>query len=387
MDVWSKMADAFQQLQEERRKEEKEKRERDKIEENKAIADWAIKMGLIEGPQTQPEVPESQRGKPKESFNRSQMAEEELEVEEPQEEEPVYLLGNHDMVPKGRTYTREVPTRVKMDPTIDKIGFNPGYLELLDLVAGLQKDARRIQDCVTKAGAEEWLKKTKRKDWTVYEEDITGSVRGQPDGIKEVLVCDKKGNLRVVNGWTIKKSDFPTRRAYRTAYTTQEQRKKYPWTSFKQDTRRVLPKVIKDKDGNSHFRYVNELSEVGDEFKNVQQAISPRNCYKAFVVKPVYDKYRDAIKRKYPKEALKQAHLFNTLLRLGYQKDISFPALREIFNTLDLSTIEPKQIQKAERGRDYLQKCVDYVKELLYDAHNLQEAQDRIENGLKEYLA
>ena len=78
----------------------------------------------------------------------------------------------------------------------------PGTSELVNIVAGLQKDAKRINACLTKQGVEEYLAKNKKNGWYDMEGDITGP-HGIPDGINEVIVTNSKGNIKIVNGYTL----------------------------------------------------------------------------------------------------------------------------------------------------------------------------------------
>ena len=45
--------------------------------------------------------------------------------------------------------------------------------ESVNIVAVLQKDVKRINQCLTKAGAEEYIEKNKKKNWYVSEGDKT----------------------------------------------------------------------------------------------------------------------------------------------------------------------------------------------------------------------
>lgn len=91
------------------------------------------------------------------------------------------------------------------------IDFEDGYKELAKIVAGLGKEVKRINQCLTKAGAIEYARK--RMNWTAHEADITGP-NGKPDGVKEVFVCDADGKVKVINGVGLAKSTFPLRKAY-----------------------------------------------------------------------------------------------------------------------------------------------------------------------------
>ena len=117
------------------------------------------------------------------------------------------------------------------------LSFQPGYKDLVNIVAGLQKDVKKINQCLTLEGAQAYVNAVDkngnriRNNWTAHEEDITGP-NGKPDGIKEVFVADAKGNLKVINGYSLEKTDYPLRKAYRTVYKTKEERKQHPIIVF-----------------------------------------------------------------------------------------------------------------------------------------------------------
>ena len=84
---------------------------------------------------------------------------------------------------------------------------------MLNIFAGLQKDVKRINKCLTLDGAQEYI--NQRPGWDAFEEDITGP-GGEPDGIPEVIVTDSHGNIKVVNGSILAKSTYPQRKLYQT---------------------------------------------------------------------------------------------------------------------------------------------------------------------------
>ena len=81
-------------------------------------------------------------------------------------------------------------TNKKGEKYARSMNFQPGYGDLLHIIAGLQKKVDRINQCVTLEGAKEYAA-SKGKNWSAHEEDITGS-DGKPDGIKEVFECENK---------------------------------------------------------------------------------------------------------------------------------------------------------------------------------------------------
>ena len=78
-------------------------------------------------------------------------------------------------------------------PVSRKPHVQPGMSELVNIVAGLEKDAKKINACLTKQGAQEYIARNNKNGWYAWKGDITGP-DGVPDSIPEVLVSDSKGN-------------------------------------------------------------------------------------------------------------------------------------------------------------------------------------------------
>ena len=76
--------------------------------------------------------------------------------------------------------------------------------------SGLRHDIKRVHNTESLRGATKWAKKhtTSKRHYTAAGEDIDG------DGIEDVLVRDTDGNLVIVNGYTVRKSDYPYRQMY-----------------------------------------------------------------------------------------------------------------------------------------------------------------------------
>lgn len=117
--------------------------------------------------------------------------------------------------------TRSILNRKTGEKTIKQypreIRTSPEMKNLIQVVAGLQKDVKRINSCITKNDAEAWLKKNKKHQWQAHEADIIGP-NGVPDGINEVFVTDANGNIRVINGYGLSKSKYPERKIYYSAF-------------------------------------------------------------------------------------------------------------------------------------------------------------------------
>ena len=201
---------------------------------------------------------------------------------------------------KGETYDR-------------KIEFPPGMAELVNIVAGLQKDVKRINKAFTLEGAKEYAKK-KGRNWTAHEEDITGP-NGKPDGIKEVFVTDGKGNVKVINGYGLGKTSYPLKKLYMNGYPTRAAREGYSYSRFLQDFHDVSPEI--DTQGN--YRYGYNLDEIPNmtpqliaQYQNLRKEITPREFFKQIIFGMIYRDRKDDLKAQF--SPMEMAQIYNISL-------------------------------------------------------------------------
>ena len=93
--------------------------------------------------------------------------------------------------------------------------------DLYDIILKHKKEIRKIPQCSTINGASNWAAK---RGLRAAETNIDGSL----DGSKEVVVYDKKGKPFVVNGYTLRPSDFPVRNKYWETHSKESDRIKEP---------------------------------------------------------------------------------------------------------------------------------------------------------------
>ena len=141
-----------------------------------------------------------------------------------------------------------------------------GMNELLTIVAGLQKDMKRLENCLTLPDANAWIQRNKKKNWHAHEMDITGPA-GVPDGIPEVFITDSKGNLKVINGWTLTNSKYPFKKTYRETFRTPTARKGFPYTQFR--------KALSGVDTQGNWKPVRDAA--GNVFLSAQQNLRAHN--------------------------------------------------------------------------------------------------------------
>ena len=261
------------------------------------------------------------------------------------------------------------------------VGFQPGYDDLVNIIAGLQKDVKKINQCITLQGAQEYVNavdkagKRIRNNWSAHEEDITGP-NGKPDGIKEVFVCDAKGNLKVINGYGLGKTKYPIRKAYRTKYPTKEDRAEHPFTQFKQD---LYGFGGLNEEGIPVYR-LNPGTEIGPEFANLQSIPDPRKVYKELIFKPVYDSKKEVLKTQKGLEPMAMAQFFNANLSDCYNNHVKDQILAVMLGKSPEDATQ-KEVNKALRSKEFKDRCADRVSELVKDS--LEAAQGEVD-GLLE---
>lgn len=103
------------------------------------------------------------------------------------------------------------PTRYK-DPVVKKNqGTRERGMKHLEQIVGsrnLNQRIRRAKGAYTKKGAERWIQKKNLKGYYVKTEDI------DDDGIGDVIIYDKGGNRRVINGYMLSPSDLQYRQYF-----------------------------------------------------------------------------------------------------------------------------------------------------------------------------
>ena len=146
------------------------------------------------------------------------------------------------------------------------------------IVAGLGRGVKKINGTQTLAGANNWIAKNKPgQNWDAFEEDITGP-NGKPDGLKEVVICDAKGNVRVVNGYTLCGSDYQWRKDYYTAYPNIADQKKVRFSEYKSRVSRVSNEL----DENGKLQYSGSTQFVK------RHKFTPKQAFKQVFFAPVY---------------------------------------------------------------------------------------------------
>ena len=257
-----------------------------------------------------------------------------------------------------------------------KINFPPGYSELANVVAGLHKDVKRINQCLTLAGAKKYA--DKRKNWQAFEEDITGP-HGKPDGIEEVLVTDAHGNVRVVNGMTLRKSVYPWRKLYQTAYPTKESRKGHPFQHVKRRLKTIAPEF--DDNGKPYYEF--DPAEVSPEFRWIQPEIKPKDVFKQLIFKEIYDSCKDTF-RDYGLAPMLWARIFNMGLTSAYVTEVNIPVASEMLGVPEneVENLDQKTANKVMKSDEFKKRCMAKMAEILKDEAKLAKARQSCQTGI-----
>lgn len=282
-------------------------------------------------------------------------------------------------LPSGRTRKRDYQGVMHDVDYNREISFDPGYEELMRIVAGHGKEIKKINQALTLPGAQKYA--SKRKNWTAHEADITGP-HGVPDGIKEVFITDSKGRLKVINGVGLGKSTYPIRKAYRTKYPTKESRKENKFTDFMDNLNEI------NEGFNEHNEpfYKYEAEEfIGDpEFKNIQREITVKNLYKQFIFAPVYNSYKNSLKAQVD-DPLKMAHIYNKALSEAYNFHIVNPVLAHMLGG-DPSTFSDKAVNRAKRSKDFKINTQNYIKDIFVNTERYNQCRNDASEVIK-YIA
>ena len=285
----------------------------------------------------------------------------------------VRAMKDHDL-PSGTTKKGEKYQR--------RVDFGRGYEELARVVAGLGKEIKRINQCLTLEGAQEYA--NKRKNWTAHEADVTGP-EGFPDGIKEVYVTDSKGRVKVINGYGLAKSQYPIRKAYRTKYNTPQKRNEKQggksYINFVDELHEIAEGW--DEHGDPHY-VMNAATDIGAEFANLQPEIKAKDIYKRFLFQPVYTAIKDDLKTD-GVPPMTMAQIFNKSLSAAYKQHIETPAITSVLGG-DPSSYDDKTINKVKRSAEFKANTEGIMTDLLNEQEQIDKAQNEINDIIMQVI-
>jgi hypothetical protein len=119
---------------------------------------------------------------------------------------PGDIVGAYEQCPDDQLYTE--PYHTSRGTAQNQVRTSKEMANLTNIVSALQKDIKLIKRASGLRGAQEVA--AKHEGWMAGYGDVTGP-KGTPDGIAEVYVTDKNGNLKIINGYQLKRSDHPHR--------------------------------------------------------------------------------------------------------------------------------------------------------------------------------
>ena len=279
-----------------------------------------------------------------------------------------------------------------------RIGAKNGMPELINIVAGLQKDIKRINQCLTLPGAQQYV--SNKPFWQAHEADITGP-NGKPDGVKEVFVTDPKGNIKVMNGWALTKGTYPQRKLYQTVYPTRDSRragvgnngdKPMTFSRFKGD----IYRINEDPDENGHAQYLNSFEGVDPSLTAFRGDLKPKDIYKALIFKSVWDDTKQRLLTD-GMAPLDVARIATKALAYCYKFHIENVVIANLAtgrgpDTNDstnsdealqiLSGMTEKDKNRIKRSADFKTACIERVYEALAEQDAVKASIDEIITGM-----
>lgn len=249
------------------------------------------------------------------------------------------------------------------------VKYDPGMKELTQIVAGLYKDVKRINKCITLQGAQNYIKN--KPNWEAKEDDITGP-NGKPDGIKEVFVTDGRGKVKVINGYGLEKSKYPLRKAYRTKFPTKESRLgDGKFSKFMDDVKKT---EFDEEEENLY--YTTPLVDLGEEFAKVQGNIKPKEVFKQHLFKPTYDGIKTSLKKAFPPMVM--AQIYNKALAKSYDEIIKNPVISKLTGSENISSFNKNTINKIVKSDAFRVGALDEIRIIIYDDEVKKKKNDTI---------
>lgn len=236
---------------------------------------------------------------------------------------------------KGKYDLNELANLARRNPERAKKGQtrkNQDAMKKLFEIVGTRnhkQDIKRINEAQSINGAKNWINKKGMKGYyTVEAKDIDN------DGIKDVLVKDINGQLVIVNGYTVKPSQYPLRSMY--YELPPEERKDKPFKQWYTDD---FYTSFHDGEGMVAYRD-QEQANKANKFTTIAERkgfnipkpkdLSPYQLFAKTYISSIYDY---AIKKLnlYTEEG-KKPNIFTQLLSYGWNHWVLKPVLYIIFN-------------------------------------------------------
>ena len=162
--------------------------------------------------------------------------------------------------------------------------------DMLDIILRHKKEIKKVPQAMYPAGAQKWAS---RRGLYATETNIDNS----PDGSKEVVVFDRKGNPMVVNGYMLKPSDYPVRRKYWDTHQTESSRVDEPMTNWLSKSGTVYTYEDDGMFGKKNIKltpFGEELRDKWDGFRmptKPKQQASPYSVFSKLIAPLVKDSF------------------------------------------------------------------------------------------------
>ena len=249
-----------------------------------------------------------------------------------------------------------------------RLSYGPGAEELTRIVAGLQRGIRQINGTQTLQGANDWIIKNKKTGWQADEIDITGP-EGRPDGVKEIVIVDANGGVRVVNGYSLGPSSYAWRRAYYETHPDAATRAQESFGEYKYANTRYNNKL----DANGNFAYGQDMAG----YNVIRNKIKPRNLYRQIFFTPTWKQFKTELPAELNTMARSQlsSQVFNYVWEMLFLN----PAIVDKDGTVNKATIvamrakDYNAAKKSDGVKDYI---ADQLKQILND--NSNEKQNKL---------
>lgn len=235
---------------------------------------------------------------------------------------------------------------------------------LLQIVgtSNLRQDIKRIKGAQSLAGAQRWITSNKKDGiYTAAEEDV------DKDGINDVVIKDVNGNLVIVNGYTVRKSDYPYRQKF--YELDPEERKGYK--SYKEWVRDGYYGPVYDGDGVNveSYRYRNPNEDEFTKMMNdkgfkvsTPKSRSPYQLFAKEYVKKIYDY---VINRYNLRTADgKKPNVYVKLVSIAWNEAVLKPVLMTIYGKdADIGAImeDQKALNKLKARKEFKQLIISVV--------------------------
>lgn len=291
----------------------------------------------------------------------------------------IYDKMNYDIAAAPESHKLQKGTTRRNIPAMNKLAEIVG-------TRGLKQDIRRNHEAQSKIGAEAWIDKRGLKGlYRAVEEDV------DHDGIHDVVVRDVNGNLVMINGYSVRDSDFPQRSRY--YEIPKEQRETLAETGtrgYKQWFQDEYYKPVYDAEG------INVQAWSVDPEKDVRTKLMHERGFKVYTPKKKRSGYQWFVKQiignlcdyTFARFNLftadgKKPNIFIKLAAHIWNNNILIPALMAIYKN-DSDTVEAvindeKRLKKLKNTKEFKA----YIDRILY---TIYQSPDELNGELFNYI-